>query len=42
MITWLHDQHQYERFVAAYYNIDLNKADMNTKAHWVKMSQEKN
>ena len=41
MMTWLHEQHQYERFGAIYCNTDLNKADMNTKAHGGRILQEK-
>ena len=41
MMNWLHEQHQYERFVAIYCNTDLNKADMNTKAHGGRILQEK-
>ena len=42
MMTWLHEQHLYERFVAIYCNTDLNKSDMNTKSHGGKTLQEKN
>lgn len=33
MMTWLHEQHQYKRFIAIYCDTDLNKADIITKAH---------
>ena len=42
MMTWLHEQHLYERFVAIYCDTNLNKADMNTKAHGGEILQEKN
>ena len=33
MMTWLHEQYKYQKYIAIYCNIKLNKADMNTKAH---------
>ena len=41
MMTWLHEQHLYEKFVAIYCNIDLNKADINTNAHGEKYFRRK-
>ena len=32
-MTWLHEQEAYKTFVAIYCRTDLNKSDMNTKAH---------
>ena len=42
MITWLHEQHSDEKYVAIYCNTNLNKSDTNTKAHGGKILQEKN
>jgi len=33
MMTWLHEQDAYKIFVTIYCRTDLNKSDMNTKAH---------
>ena len=33
MRTWLHEQETYKTYVAIYCRTDLNKSDMNTKAH---------
>ena len=41
MMTWLHEQHNYQQYVAIYCNTLLNKANMNTKAHGGKTLQEK-
>ena len=41
MMTWLHEQHTYQNYVAVYCNTSLNKADMNTKAHGGQTLQEK-
>ena len=41
MMSWLHEQHAIGTYVAIYCNTDLNKADMNTKAHGGKILQEK-
>ena len=33
MMTWLHEQDAYKTYVAIYCSTDLNKLDMDTKAH---------
>jgi hypothetical protein len=40
MMTWLHEQDAYQNYVAVYCNTNLNKADMNTKAHGGQTLQE--
>ena len=32
-MIWLHEQEAYKTYVAIYCNTDLNKSDMNMKAH---------
>ena len=41
MMTWLHEQEAYKTYVAIYSRTDLNKSDMNTKAHWGQILQTK-
>ena len=33
MMTWLHGQEVYNKYFALYCTTDMNKSDMNTKAH---------
>ena len=40
-MTWLHEQEAYKTFVAIYCRTDLNKSDMNTKAHREQILQTK-
>ena len=41
MMTWLHEQEAYKTYVAIYCKTDLNKTDMNTKAHGGKYYRQK-
>ena len=40
MMTWLHEEHAYEKYVAIYCRTYLNKKDVNAKSHGGQKIQE--